>query len=483
MKLEKLLKNVDVVEIAGNTNINIKSLSHDSKNVEKDSMFFCLSGSNFDGHDFALDVVDSGVVCIVVERKLDVNCTQIIVRNSRIAMSVISSNFYENPQKYLKLIALVGTNGKTTTSFIINNILKEKDNNIGIIGTNGIYIDNYKLPNSFTTPDPIELYYTLNQMVSFNIEYVIIETTAHAISLNKLYGLSFEIGIFTNITNEHLDYFKTMENYSDIKLSFLNNKNTFKEIVVNIDDEYGKKLAMKTKVPCITYGVSNPANVFAIDIKYTLDKMNFLINFNDEVFKIESNLIGDYNVYNLMAGITAAKICVCNNDQIINGIRKLKNVSGRFEVFNYGINKKIIIDFAHTPDGIQKCLGLVKSLVKGKIITMFGCVEYADLPKRELMGKIVSEYSDYIILTADNPNFENVTSICNTIKKGIPSTKKVFIIEDRMEAVKFGMKLLNSFDTLVLLGKGGETKQKISGKDYYYDEVEFVKSLIGKKNN
>ena len=147
----------------------------------------------------------------------------------------------------------------------------------------------------------------------------------------------------------------------------------------------------------------------------------------------------------------------------------------------HGINKNIIIDFAHTPDGIEKCLDLVKSLVKGKIITLFGCVEYADLTKRELMGQVVSSYSDYIILTADNPNFENVTSICNTIKKGIPKTKKVFIIEDRMEAVKFGMKLLNPFDTLVLLGKGGETKQKISGKDYFYDEVEFVKTLIGKK--
>lgn len=479
MKLDKILTDVNVIEVVGKTDIDIKSLSHNSSKVEKNSLFFCIRGFESDGHDFGLDAVTNGAICLVVEKKLDINCTQIIVDDSRIAMSIISKNFFKNPQKNLKIIALVGTNGKTTTSFIIDNILKENNKNVGIIGTNGIYIDNIKLPNSFTTPDPIELYYTLNQMVSFNIEYVILETTAHAIKLNKLIGLDFEVGVFTNITNEHLDFFDNMENYSLIKLNFLNDKNKFKEIVVNVDDAYGKKLAQDTVVPCITYGIINPANVFAIDVKYSFEKMNFMVNINDEILKIESKIIGDYNVYNLMSGITVGKICGCSNDQIIKGIKKLNGVSGRFEVFKFGLDKKVIVDFAHTPDGIEKCLGLVKSLVKGKIISLLGCVEYSDILKREKMGEVVSGYSDYIILTADNPNFENVTSICNSIKKGISKNKKVFIIEDRMEAVKFGLKLLNTGDTLVLLGKGGETKQRISGKDYYYDEVEFVKTLIG----
>ena len=479
MKLDKLITGLNVIEVVGKTDIEIKSLSHNSNKVEKNSLFFCINGFESDGHKFASDAVSNGAICLVVEHKLDIKCTQLVVEDSRLAMSVISKNFFKNPQKNLKIIALVGTNGKTTTSFIIDNILKESNKNVGIIGTNGIYIDNIKLPNNFTTPDPIELYYTLNQMVLFNIEYVILETTAHAIILNKLYGLNFEVGVFTNITNEHLDFFDSMENYASVKLDFLNDKNRFKELVVNVDDTYGKKLAQDTVVPCITYGLINPANVFAIDINYSFEKMNFMVNINDELLKIESQLIGDYNVYNLMAGITVGKICGCSNNQIMSGIKRLKNVSGRFELFKFGLDKKVIVDFAHTPDGIDKCLSLVKSLVKGKIISLFGCVEYADISKREKMGEVVSNYSDYIILTADNPNFENVTSICNSIRKGISKNKKVFIIEDRIEAVKFGLKLLNAGDTLVLLGKGGETKQKISGKDYYYDEVEFVKTLIG----
>ena len=480
MKIENLMRNLEVVEFIGDKELDIESLSHSSKSIEKNSMFFCLVGDNFDGHSFVKEAVDNGATCIVVNTIQDVNCAQIVVKDTRLAMTIISSNFYENPEKYLKFIGIVGTNGKTTTSFIIASILKEKGIKVGIIGTNGIYIDNYYIPNNFTTPDPIELYFNLNQMVAFGVDIVVIETTAHAIALNKLKGLNFELGVFTNITNEHLDFFGSMEKYSNTKLNFLNDKNNFKELVVNIDDSYGKKLAMETKLPCITYGISNPANVFAIDIKYSIDKMKFLINFNDEVFEIESNLIGDYNVYNLMASITVGKIFGCTNNQICTAIKNLKKVKGRFEVFKFGLDKTIIVDFAHTPDGFEKCLSLVKSLSKGKIISLFGCVDYSDIEKRKIMGEIASNYSDYIILTSDNPNFESVTSICESIKKGISKNKKVFVIEDRIEAVKFGLKLLNTLDTLVLLGKGGETKQKIKGVDYFYDEIEFVKSIIGK---
>ncbi len=471
MKLKTLLNNCEFKAV-NFKNYNISNLSFSSLDVEKGGLFFAIKGSNFNGEDFAKDAVSNGCVAIVCEKPLNVNVTQIIVKNVRIAMSVISANFYNNPAKKLKIISVVGTNGKTTTSTIIYNMLKDNGNKVGLIGTNGIFMDDIKLPNNMTTPDSPDLQYIFSQMVAFGIKYVVIEVSAHAIYYNKLYGVKSEIGVFTNVSNEHLDFFKTMENYAHVKTDYFCKEN-MKECVVNVDDDWGKKIAYNADIPCVSYGVAYPANCFAVDVLMTMTGMTFLANIEDEILNVKTKLLGDYNVYNILASITVAKMLKISNVSILNSLKKIKNISGRWEVFNLKNNNKIIVDYAHTPDGFEKVLSLIKMLrPNGKIITVFGCVGYSDAKKRAEMGKVASKYSDFVVLTTDNlcgEKFEDVS-------KDVSLSVKHVLIEDRKTAVTFAYSMLKSNDTLMLLGKGNETFQKDT-QNILYNELEVVKEL------
>ncbi len=476
MKLKKLLSGCDILCLKNFKNCEISNLSFSSKQIENNGLFFAIEGGNVNGEKYVLESITNGCVAVVTKHELDVNIPQIIVSDVRTSMAIISANFYHNPSKKLKIISVVGTNGKTTTSTIIYNILRDNGKSIGLIGTNGVFINDICLPSTMTTPDVIELNYILNQMVSFSVEYVVMEVSAHAIYLNKMYGIKSEIGVFTNISNEHLDYFKSMENYAGVKVKFFN-KNNMKECVVNIDDEYGKLIAYNCGIPCVSYGVAYPANVFAIDIKMTLDMMQFVANIEDEILNVKTRLIGDYNVYNILASITVAKMLKITNEGILNSLNNLKNVSGRWEVFNLINENKIIVDYAHTPDGFDKVLSLIKFLrPAGKIITLFGCVGYSDKQKRKEMGAVASKYSDMVVLTTDNLCGENFEEVCNDIAPSVQYIK----IEDRKNAVEYAHSLLTTGDTLVLLGKGNEKIQKDS-INYEYNELEVVKALQKKE--
>ena len=391
-------------------------------------------------------------------------------------MSLISKKFYNNACDKLKIIGIVGTNGKTTTSYILKSILEHNNHKVGVIGTNGVYIDNKYIEEELTTPDPINLHNYLFRMLKANVEYVIMEVSAHAIDLYKVAGIKFCIGLFTNISNEHLDYFDTIENYAKCKMKFFDEL-YIKEAVINVDDEWGVKIARKNAVPCITYGIYNPANTFAINIDTSLHGTKFVVNTLDEIFDINTTLIGEYNVYNILGAISVCKILGIDNDVIVHGISGLEKVDGRCNIIKTGSNY-IVIDFAHTPDGFEKILSTIKSFATGKVVTVFGCVGYSDSNKRKLMGSVASKYSDYIVLTSDNPNFVKVATINGDIKKGFGKFENYIEIEDRVEAIKFGIGMLCKSDVLVLLGKGGERKQVINGKSIEYNEIEIVNNLI-----
>lgn len=477
MKLYRLIEDIPSIKENYIKNLNIKSLSHNSKQCEKSGLFFCLSGGNFDGHDYVEEAKQNGAVAIVCERKIDTDLPQIIVEDSRLAMAIIAKRFNNNVADKLKIISVIGTNGKTTVCSILAHIMRACGKKVGIVGTNGVYFDNeLKVPSSLTTPDPIELHYIFNQLYMFGIEYVIIEASAHAIELKKMHGIKNELGIFTNISNEHLDYFKTMEHYSAVKTSYFKPEN-MKASVVNIDDEYGKKICVEAGSRCFSYGIANPAHSFAIDIETSMKGSKFVVNTFDNIINIESVLVGDFNIYNTLAAITAAKVLGCSNDVIKDAIKNMKPVEGRFNIFEHKNNIKIIVDFAHTSDGFEKTLGIIKKLRQGKIITLFGCVDYADKEKREKMGEVADKYSDEIIITADNPNFTTVDEIAVDIKKGIKKCK-VTVISNRKEAIEFAFKNLKTNDTLVLLGKGAETHQKIKGKNEKHSDIMVVKGLL-----
>lgn len=477
MKLSRLIENISAIKENYVNNLNIKSLSHNSKQCEKGGLFFCLTGDNFDGHQYVKEAEQNGAVAIICERKVDSKLTQIIVNDSRIAMAEIAKRFNNNVADKLKIISVVGTNGKTTVCAILAQIMRACGKKVGVVGTNGVFFDNeLKIPCSLTTPDPIELHYIFNQLYMFNIEYVIIEASAHAIALHKLHGIKNELGIFTNISHEHLDYFKTMEEYALVKSNYFN-KDNMDVCVINIDDKYGKELCSNTNSKCFSYGIANPANTFAIDIETSMKGTKFVVNTFDNIINIKSVFVGDFNVYNTLAAITAAKLLGCSNDIIKDAIKAMSAVEGRFNIFEYKNNIKVIVDFAHTSDGCEKTLEIIKRLRKGKIITVFGCVDYSDKEKRKNMGEVVDKYSDEIILTADNPNYLSVDEIAQDIKKGIKKCKTT-VISNRKQAIEFAFKNLKTNDTLVLLGKGAEIYQKVKGRNEKHSDILVVKSLI-----
>lgn len=476
MKLKKIIENLNIVEMKNFKNYNIKSITHISSDVVNDSVFLCIKGNNFDGNLYVKDAIKNGAKCIITESKeVYENVTIIVVKDVRIAMAIIAKNFYNKYIDRMKVIGVVGTSGKTTITHIISQLLRNSGKKIGVIGTNGIYIDNIRLDNKLTTPDPLELHYAIYQMYMMGVEIVVMEVSAQAIFYKKVYGIMFDICVFTNISREHLDFFESMENYARVKMNFFNKIN-MRECVVNIDDFFGRELAYKVDLPCVSYGVKEPSNSFAMDIQYFLDRTNFVCNILDDVFNISIPFVGEYNVYNMLASLTVVKMLGLDFSQIEESSRNMNYIDGRFNVYKKD-NKMIIIDFAHTPDSIDKLLSHIKSYSNHNIISVFGCVGYSDKDKRIEMGEVVARYSDKIVFTSDNPGCTPFTDICDDVIIGFGDSSFI-CIEDRFTAIKYAYNLMDEGDILVLIGKGAEDFQKIGNDRMPYSDKESINKIL-----
>ena len=438
MNLENLIKNLEA-KVIGETNLDILDITYNSKKVKKGSLFVCLCGENSDGHDFAKDAERNGAAAILCEKQVQVNIPQIIVSSTRKALSKVFSCFYDNPQNKLKIIGLTGTNGKTTTSFLIKSILEESGKKVGLIGTQGAFIGKQFFQTGLTTPDPQLLFKLLKQMVDFGVEYVVMEVSAHALALDKTEGIVFEVGVLTNLTQDHLDFFKTMENYKRTKFKLFEG-NKIKSAVLNFDDEFGRKLAETITVPFLSYSLNNPSDVFAAKIGNKNGKNKFIVNILDNVFDVESNLIGEFNIYNSLAAASVAAMLGCSTKQIKNGLEKLLGVEGRLNRFNLSNGVVAFIDFAHTPDGIEQALNAIRELNFKQIITVFGCSGNRDKDKRHKMGQIAEKLSDYVVLTTDNPRFENPELILDDIEIGMEKTAHTRFVS-REQAIEFALTL------------------------------------------
>lgn len=485
MKLKKILENINIIKLIGNKNLEITNLACNHNEVQKGAIYFCLVGSTVDGHIFANDAIKNGAVCLVVEKEVvtEQNVTQIIVKNSRETMSLMAKNFYDKCCDKLKIITVVGTNGKTTTAYVISQILNKEGIKNATIGTNGTIVsENIKFNSKLTTPDPIELHYLFKQLHSLKVEVVILEASAHAIYLNKLAGITSEIAIFTNLSNEHLDYFKTLQNYEYVKMSHFKSESV-KSAIINVDDATGFKILNSDEVQVFSYGLKNPSSTFAINISLSIKGMRFVVNAMDNLLEVKTKLVGLYNVYNILASINAALLLGCSLENIINALKDMPAVPGRFNVYNLDCNNKVVIDYAHTPDGFENVLSLVKSLRKGKIITVFGCVGYSDRNKRKEMGEIAAKFSDSIILTTDNPNYVSYEEINADIKLGFKNFTNYCEIFDRQLAIYDGVCKLIKNDTLLILGKGVEVTNKINGKDIPCNDLDSLNYAIEKVFN
>ena len=481
MKLLELIKNLETIETVGNLNIDVKDIKIDSNTVSDGCLFIALRGREFDGHSFVRQVENYGGVAIVTEKKVSTTLTQIIVKDTRKAMSKLAKSFYGNPDKSLKLIGVVGTNGKTTTSHLIKNIITESGLKCGVIGTLGTFYDDVFIEPTLTTPDPLILYKTFYDMKKAGVKYVVMEVSAHALALKKVEDLYFEVGVFTNFSQDHLDFFGDMENYKKTKMSFFDAKKC-KYIVVNSDDDFGLEV-YKKQLGVITYGIENPADVFAINLNESIDNTEYVLNLFDCVYNVNTKLIGRFNVYNELAASATCALLGLKTEKIIQAIDNVSGISGRLEKLEHnGI--KVFIDYAHTPDGIKKTLTALKNVAKNKLICVIGCGGNRDEKKRMPMGNICGELADFTVITSDNPRYEEPMDRINEIETGVlKSTKKYIIVQDRIEAIKYALTMAKCGDIVLIAGKGSEKYQEVLGIKHLYNDKDTVKEIFKKIKN
>ena len=477
MKLSKILKNVNFTS-DDDLNLEITNLSIDSNNLSKGGLFFCINGLNVDGHNFAKQAVEKGASAIVVEHKLDLDIPQIVVKNTRHAVGLCAENFYDHPRDKIKLVGITGTNGKTTTTYMIKNILEMAGHRVGVIGTISVMIGQEKHPATLTTPDSIELHKIFRQMVDSGVDTVVMEVSAHAIALDKMAGVVCDVGVLTNVTQDHLDFFKTFENYANTKQSFISSK--FCKIgVVNVDDKVGLDLVLnKNKdIEVKSYGLKEPADCFATNIKYSLNGTTFFLNDEDNLQAINTRLIGEFNVYNALAAATACDCLDVPQTAIKMGLSTMDFVPGRFNVMKLPNGAYVVIDYAHTPDGLSNILSSVRKVCSGKVYSLFGCGGNRDTGKRPIMGKISGELADFTVITSDNPRFEDPDMIVKDVEAGIKDiTNQYICITNRKKAINYVLGRLDKGDVAVIAGKGAEDYLDIKGKKIPYSDSETVKT-------
>ncbi len=478
MKLGELLSNLDYKEIFGSTETEITGLCTDSQKVKRGDLFFCYEGEKFDSHEFIPEAEKSGAAAIICERKCDCRIPQIIVEDGRKQVAVAARAFYGFADKKLKLAAITGTNGKTTTTYMLDSIFRTAGKSAAVIGTLGISYAGKFVSPELTTPDPIFLHSIFADMVNCGVEYVFMEVSAHALYFNKIAGLKYEVGIFTNCTRDHLDFFGNMRDYAECKKTLFRDGRC-KFSVVNSDDKTGQQI-IGTAENIISYGLKNPADVFAVDISEKINGTSFVINLFDELYEINLNIPALHNVYNAMAAAACAKILGIATDKIARGLNDLKKVTGRLERVARYKGADIFVDFAHTPDGLEKSLKALKKLCSGNLYCLFGCGGNRDKTKRPLMGAIAAEYADFCIITSDNPRYEDPYDIISEIESGIKATGKKYVtVTDRETATEYAVKLLEKGDILLVAGKGGEYYQEIMGIKHSYNDNAVIKRIIG----
>lgn len=476
MELSKLTKNFDVYTLGEDKEIS--GLCCNSKEVKANDLFFCINGTHTDGHKFALDAVKNGAVAVVCEKELDLpkQVTQIIVPSSRKAMGEFASEFYGNPQKNMKVIMVTGTNGKTTTTYLLKKVLEDAGFSVGLIGTNGTLIGNKHINSNLTTPDPIELFGILRQMEKNGCDFVCMEASAHALYLDKLSGLKADISILTNITQDHLDFFRTMENYVKAKRKLFEPESS-RFCVINTDNSLAKSIFENCAIPAISVGTSKDADINAFDIAQNRVGQSFTANFVGELQNFNLKLDGKFNVSNALGVIAVAELLGLDQKQVSKSLSSVEPIPGRFnKIDKNGVS--VIIDYAHTPDGIQNILTATREIAKkGKVIAVFGCGGNRDAAKRPIMGQIACNLADCVVITSDNPRYEDPEAIIANICKDISGYTNYICEPDRSKAIKKALSLAKSGDVVAILGKGNENYLDVCGKKIPYSDQEEVEKI------
>ena len=458
----------------------IGSISADSREQTEQGLFFCINGAHFDAHRFAPQAIKNGAVALVVSQlQEDLDVPQLLVSNDRAAMALIARAFYGFADQQLKLIGITGTKGKTTTSYLVKAVLEAMGSICGLIGTTGNMIGSQWMNSNLTTPDPIELHKTLRLMVDAGCEYVVMEVSAHAVWMHRLEGLVFEAGCFTNLSQDHLDFFGTMENYFQAKRKFFIS-GAVKNAVISLDDPWAYRVSQELTIPQITYAICTNADLFARDIQIEEGGVSFMLSlWKDRYYPVRLHLMGMFNIYNAIAAAGIGLVVGADPETICRALGSVTNVPGRAEVLDTHTEYKVVLDYSHSPDALENILTAIREFNKGRLIVVFGCGGDRDQSKRPVMGAIAGRLADLSILTSDNPRAEDPLDILGAIEEGIkPTGGRYEVIENRREAIKRALRAASPGDVVLLAGKGHETYQEIAGVKRPFDEKVVVSQLL-----
>lgn len=486
MKLTEVLDGVDYSNRAETLNPDITGLAYDSRKVEPGFLFVCISGFKTDGHLYAAQALEKGAGAILAERDpggLPSGTVLILCPDTRQVMAQVAANFYGHPTRNLRLIGVTGTNGKTTTTHLVQAILEEADKSTGIMGTLYAKIGDITMELGHTTPEAPDIEAFMHLCLENRVDYVVMEVSSHALSLNRVAELDFNVALFTNLTQDHLDFHRDMIDYRDAKMRLFEGlkRQAGNYSIINADDAYAADMVRAAGPDAITFGIVQPAPITARDLQVSQQGSRFTVEWEGGSFEVEMQLIGLFSVYNALAAIALALREEIPVDIIVSALAKVGGVPGRFEQVQCGQKFTVVVDYAHTPDGLENILKTARELTDKRLITVFGCGGDRDRKKRPLMGEIAAGYSDFSIVTSDNPRSEDPQAIINDIIPGLEKVEnsRYAIIVDRREAIRHAVFLAREGDMVVIAGKGHETYQLVQGQVLDFDDrkvaAEFLK--------
>ncbi len=477
MTIKELLDGIEFAWLTELKVAEIKTITHKAEEITVGDGYICLHTDEKGMQNIAL-ATSRGASLVIVDKYVRVpdGVAAIKVKDIRESYALLAKNFYSKCSDKLKMIGVVGTNGKSTTAYLIYNLLTKNNVMCGLIGTGFYMIGKKRFNLDMTTPDPMDLHFILSIMSNCGVTTVVMEVSSHAIYLKKVWGIKYNIGIFTNLSQDHLDFFGDMQTLEKVKHSFF--LDGFAQIsIINVDDKSGERLAQKLSLPNITYAVDNKADISVNTYELSSEGSRFNVNLFRETTIFESELVGKYNIYNILSAIVACKLVGVRIKFLIAALKEIKPLAGRANLFKHN-NVNFVIDYAHTPDGLQNILVEFKKLTYGKLIVVFGAGGDRDKDKRSKMGEVAAKLADFVIVTTDNPRSENPVSIMQDIANGISDKQKMLLIEDRREAIKKSIELVDAFDTIIIAGKGCEEYFEKNGKKYPYNDKKTLEELL-----
>lgn len=489
INLGDLFREIDVVEKRGNLNIGISGISYDSRKIRPGFAFVCVEGYKTDGHIYVKSAIDNGASAVVAQKAVEVpeGIPLILVRDSRQALALMGAAIAGYPARKLKMTGVTGTNGKTTTVFLAEKILQEAGYKTGLIGTIMNKIGDRVLPVTNTTPESLDLQLLLKEMADNAVSHVVMEVSSHALELDRVAGVEYDTAVFTNITQDHLDFHQTMENYLAAKKKLFTNLNRYsakngnKHAIINIDDPRGGELAKASSARVLTYGIENDCDIRAYHINLRADGMTFEVSTPRGEITLNLHLTGRFNVYNTLAAVAVGFVNDIDLPVMKIALESVKGVPGRLEKVDEGQPFAVFVDYAHTPDGLENIVKAARALTKGRVITLFGCGGDRDRTKRPIMGEIAARLSDYAVLTSDNPRTEDPLFILSEVEAGVrraADRSKYSVIPDRREAIAYAIGLAQPGDVVLIAGKGHETYQLVQDKVLHFDDREVAREIL-----